>query len=755
MWKTGLAALAAVVVGQFVPWGGKALAQGEQATRLLQFGTSAATGTEALTGVSRLTMQTLPVPEAARPAILSTILRSNTVSTFVAGPQDLGGNTEQLFLSLTGAVVPGALPALAADGASPPAMAIDVGGEVLTLDDFGSRLAAMVAAVAPQHRQIAFFRLDDPGNQFAAHVTAFQQAIAASGFAMVVAEIGARTPDCALGVDPVTALVAGLADRQPFGDGDGRTSAAEAAAWLGDALARPGRRLGACNTSYALVVRSDPDPSGAVALTAPGVGAPDLDAQLYRESFEAKFLMGSADTARVGAYLDSCVHCPNERELAAELALLRQQEVTRQLETAIWDDIRSDTVPDRLRIYLDNCQLCEHRDAAQGLIDGMAVRDAARAAEDAAFRAAAEARDLAALRAYGSGCVACDHKDQAAQLVAQIESDAVYRAERTALDAALAARDRAALEGWLASCSTCDGKPEAEAALTDLIQAETLIGPCVAAAGLRQHGGPRQLGAIDLDKARAVCGAATAALPADARLKVIAARIDQAEGQGLAALAAYDAGVAAGVPEAHGLAAYLRFSPADGEAPDYAKAAALARGGAALGDWLSQEILMLLYSRQLVDGHTPEEAVAMARGVAVEGNEVGQFFLGYFLLNGIGVQANPAEAKDWLQKAADAGYVRAQPFLAEIHERGSVGPADPELAASLILGAVEAGDAVALTRLTDQLGERPPEVIRAVQQMLRDKAAYSGRVDGLNGPGTVRAVRAYADALRQQGGVQP
>jgi peptidoglycan hydrolase-like protein with peptidoglycan-binding domain len=42
-------------------------------------------------------------------------------------------------------------------------------------------------------------------------------------------------------------------------------------------------------------------------------------------------------------------------------------------------------------------------------------------------------------------------------------------------------------------------------------------------------------------------------------------------------------------------------------------------------------------------------------------------------------------------------------------------------------------------------------VVRIVQQNLRDLGMFSGRADGIAGPGTVRAVRDYVDSLKQQG----
>ncbi|MCA0921174.1 peptidoglycan-binding domain-containing protein [Pseudooceanicola nanhaiensis] len=698
-------------------------------------------------------MPRLPTEDQAKVAFLSTILRSNTISTFVANSDELGGNTDQLFVTLDGAISlsdPGSAPA---DGTVAPqsGLAIDIGGEEMALDEFGNRLSGVIKAVAPEYRQIAFFRLSDPANVFAAHVTEFQKTVASSGFAMVVAEIGARAEGCGPAVEPATALVAGLADRQPFGDGDGQTSAAEASRWLTDALARPGRRNADCGNTYALVVRADAEDGKTVALSVPGALSRDLESQVYFESFEAKFLLGSGETDKVGAFLEDCVFCPNERELTDELALRRQEEMKRQLEAEIWAGIREDAMPDRLQIYLSNCQLCEFRDEAETAIAEIAARDAARAAEAADFRRFAELRDLTWLRGYATGCVACDFRDEARTLITTIEADAAYRVETASLLDALESRDRTALETWLETCATCDRRDEAEAELAALIEAETLIGPCVAAAGLPQFGGPRQLADINRSAAREACDAAVAALPANPRLKVIAARIDQADGMLEAAKAAYDEGVGADVSEAYGLSAYMRFNPPAGQGPDFEAAAALARGGAAKGDWLSKEILMLLYSRNLVAGHDQSEAALIAADAAEDGNIVGEFFLGYFKLNGIGLPVDEQGAYDSLKLAADKGYVRAKPFLAEIYERGDAISADPDKAAELLLSGLKERDSVAVARLTDQLGERPSLVIRAIQQKLQDEGVYSGRVDGLNGPGTVGAIRAYADSFRQQG----
>jgi hypothetical protein len=728
------------LLGLVVP--GLTLAQdGMPAARLLQIGPEPSVAAADVPGVSVLSLAGLPEPEAARGAFLSTVLRSNLVSTLVAGPQDLGGTTGQLFLALQGRV--GLAPA--AEGAG--GLTVDVGGTTLAAAEFGGRLRAMVDAVAPAQRQVALFRLEDPDSLFAGHVADFQQAVAASGFALVVVEVGQRPAACRTGADPLVAMAAGLADHVPFGNGDGQTSLAEAADWLTAALARPGLRSAACRDTYAVIVQATEAPDRPVALSVAGALTPVVGAVVQREGFEAKFLLGSDDTSKVAAFLDNCVFCPSERDLHARLDLLRQAEVTRSMEAAIWEDIRRDATPERLQIYLSNCRLCAMRTEAEGLIAAMAAADAAREAEAAAFRRSAGARDLAALRGYVETCVVCADRAAAVALVTEIESDAAVQAEAAALDAALAAQDRAALESWVQTCVTCDRKPAATTELARLTAAQALVAPCLAAAGLPQVGGPRQVSAIVPRLARKACNAALAELPRDARLRVVAARIDQAEGRIDAARAVYDAALAEGVPEAHGLAAYLRFNPPRGTAPDPETAAALARGGAALGDWLSKEVLIQLYTRQMVTGHDPAEALPIARDLAAQGDVAGQFHLGYLLLSGIGAPPDPAQAAGWLERAVAGGHVRARVFLAEILEQGRGVPADPLRAADLMWSALEARDGVALIRLTDQLGDRPAEVIRDIQQRLRDAGAYNGRIDGFYGPGTARAVRAWADTL--------
>jgi hypothetical protein len=154
--------------------------------------------------------------------------------------------------------------------------------------------------------------------------------------------------------------------------------------------------------------------------------------------------------------------------------------------------------------------------------------------------------------------------------------------------------------------------------------------------------------------------------------------------------------VAEGLPQAHGLAAYLRFSPADGSAPDVETAAKLAEAGALLGDWLSKEILILLYSRDMVPAIPPTRPWPLARDIGAEGRCGGAVLPGLFPAKRHRHRSRRYRSVQWLAQAADAGYVRAQPFLSEMYEQGRAVTADAERAAALLWSALKAGDAVAL-----------------------------------------------------------
>ncbi|WP_010137452.1 sel1 repeat family protein [Oceanicola sp. S124] len=269
-----------------------------------------------------------------------------------------------------------------------------------------------------------------------------------------------------------------------------------------------------------------------------------------------------------------------------------------------------------------------------------------------------------------------------------------------------------------------------------------------------QLGGPRLLSQMDQPAALSACEALLAEFPGDGIGLTLRGRIAQAAGDLAAARQGYEAGMQSGVPMAFGMAGYLAFDPPRG-APDIDRAEALARQGAEAGDWLSRQLLVLLYSQNMTPGKGVEDALGIAEATAREGDPVSQYFHGYFLLAGNGPtgRPDPEAARPWLSQAAEAGYLPAMTLLAETLETAvAADPGAAETAAGLYLRALQAGDGAARDRLTVQLRERNRAVVRAVQARLQQDGIYRGGLDGLPGPGTIAAVETFAAAA--EGGAQ-
>ncbi|MDR9394917.1 MAG: hypothetical protein RI571_11505 [Roseovarius sp.] len=697
--------------------------------------------------LSVLQFPALPPVEAAKDQVLAALLRSNPVSTFLASPGEITAQTDALYIVMNLSLAE----ASGTEGAQQDAM-VQVGPDRMEMSTLHSRFDALISALNPAARQIAFLHVDDPDNRLPAMIDAFRSGLKATGLGMTVIMVNARKDECAGDRPPLEyAVLGGLADRAPFGDDDGRTDAAEASAWISRALARNAERGHPCAAGYSLILRGD-DASDRVLIDhgdKPLI--PALDSAVYLESFEALFLRGAEKAGPIRDYLESCTYCPHERELSNRMRDIAEHQLALELETDIWNRIREDETPDRYEVYLDNCRLCTYRDEAEARLARIAEIRAARDAEKAAFDRLAAARDLNGLRDWLETCVACDQRAQAETLLDDILSDERLQEENEALKAALRAKNAERIRGWLETCDLCAAQDEARAGLARMQEEAEAARPCQRAAGLPQNGGPRLLAAIDTDAARATCRAITARYPNSPVAITTLGRVAQAEGDAEAARAAYATGIEAGLPQAYGLGAYLAFSPGGDRNPDYAKAERLARDGYERGDWLSGEVLTLIYLRELVEGRSATDALPIARAQAADGNPVAQFFMGYFHNTGTAVEKSVTRAADWFTRAVDQGYLHANSFLAGILERGAEGtPADVERATELYWQALAAGDSTARQRLTDQIDDRPADVVRGIQARLRDEGIFNGLVDGIAGPRTAGAVARFASLQDQE-----
>lgn len=626
---------------------------------------------------------------------------------------------------------------------------LSLGGEALSIPGFAQRLAATADAFDARDRRVVFLEIADPDTVFPSAMKAIRAALDPLGFDMQVVTISTGTDhDCAGGQPLALSIASGLADRVPFGNGDGATTLAEAETYLDGALRRAVKR--GCGPDYNLIFKARDD-AETVVVAQPLSPAPAVEDSLARETVEAMFLEGTENASALADYLAACTYCPGEATLTARLETMAARARNAKLEDAIWAEIREDPVRERLATYVDHCTLCLHSDEALTRIEQLDAAAEATENERRAFLAARGARDLAGLRAYVETCVACAHADEARALIAQMEADGAYRAERALLSEAIETEDPDKLEAYLADCAVCDGAQEAREMRDRLATLAKLRAPCLALAGLPQMGGPRKLEDIDQAQAVAVCGEVAQAFPDDGLVRVILGRIAQAAGNFEAAATAYADGMEKHVPAAFGLAAYSEYTPPDGGPIDPARVEEIALQGAQLGDWLSQEVLSVLYSKNLLPGKSGHEAFEAAMKVAAEGDPLAQYFVGHYYLTGVGTEASAEKAAQWFQKAMDAGYAPARPKLAELYEQGSAGAARPELAAELYWSALGQGDAATAQRLTTELASRSAEVVRIIQGKLREQGLYRGAVDGVPGPGTEAAIRAYAESIGSRG----
>lgn len=682
-----------------------------------------------------LRLDGLPAADAAKKEVFAAQLRASPVSTFVTTLDTAEMNFDQLHLVSAVDFVPGE-----------NTFSLRVGEQTLELEEFSTRVQAVVDAFDPKHRRIAFLTIEDATESLPLAVSDLQTALNGIGFDMLVILVNSgKEASCTSDTLPALhySVLTGLADATPFGDGDGISQVGEVESFLRAALSRQVARESSCAPSYSMILKASADPDVPLVTTSSLVSFPDQKSALHNESFEAMFLLGSNDKSALEQFLDTCVYCPNESDLEGRLRTMNEYELTSKLEAQIWERVKNDETDTRLKIYLENCTLCAYREEVSAAITRISQVAAATKAEQTTFKAATENRDLTALQSYVADCVACEFKQEAQSAIADIQADVVYQQDVALRNEALALGTLDALKTYLANCSLCSDRDLIEARYAEARTRQAARQPCLELAGLPQMRGPRRIEDINVSKAREACQAFAANYPDDGLVRTIQGRISQAEGNISAAETAYAFGVEAAVPAAYGFTAYLHYAPADGAEPDLIKAEQLASEGALRGDWLSKEILSVLYSRNLIDGKTPEDAVKLAREIASEGNELGAFLIGSYYLTGNGVEQNDAEAANWLTKAVQGGYRNADIYLAELIEAGRGVEKDTSKAADLFWDAMLAGNKLAYARLTDDLALRDSEVILRIQERLVDEGIYRGRVDGRAGAGTRRAIETY------------
>ncbi len=579
--------------------------------------------------------------------------------------------------------------------------------------------AAIEALIVPEDRAAMVVSVSDAEGSLAADAKALTDALTSLKFGVTVVRVMASA-QC--GDDTLTQhLLSGIPDRAPFGDGDGTLTAPEAAQYAAAHLARAAIRGGDCAPSFSLILPADE------ARVLASVLPETADPRLAGERFEAAVLSRSHDASAIDTFLSSCTYCPAAEDLTHRQAKIEAQVALTELEDSIWGRIKDDSAPERFESYIETCTFCLHQDAAETALARLGTGGAPR-----------------------PGPAGPDASVEEGLALAAPSTGPLGDSEAEALQTALASGDPVLIQSYLDNCTTCAGKPELTEALRKAHRREALRQPCVLAAGVPQLGGPRKLDDIAIDTALNACRAALDAFPNDPVTRTVMGRIAQAAGDREAAERAYVLGMADNVPSAYGLAAYLIYTPETGPTAPVSQVESLAAEGAKRGDWLSMELLSVLYSKGLVRGKDDTDAFDLVMRAAEDGNTLAQFFVGYYYLEGMGVARDETAAAQWLERAVRMGYTPANAYLAGLLETGSGTAPAPDRAAELYWRALVEGDPMARTRIVRDLDDRDRAVVRFVQGKLRDANVYYGQIDGIVGRGTRRAIETFAQQVADQ-----
>lgn len=204
----------------------------------------------------------------------------------------------------------------------------------------------------------------------------------------------------------------------------------------------------------------------------------------------------------------------------------------------------------------------------------------------------------------------------------------------------------------------------------------------------------------------------------------------------------------------------------DGVERDYAAASNWLREAAIQGVANAQYNLGVLYERGLGVTKDDVRALLWYHSAAEQSHPLAQYNLGNFYLQGRGIPLSYAEAVHWFKAASEQGVAKATYNLAVLTEDGLSMKADKKRALELYEKAAEAGDPSAAARLavlrkSDTEKAKPKPAIFAdtantqaegatlgttvsdIQTVLLQDGLYTGRVDGIAGPKTRTAIRAY------------
>ncbi len=174
----------------------------------------------------------------------------------------------------------------------------------------------------------------------------------------------------------------------------------------------------------------------------------------------------------------------------------------------------------------------------------------------------------------------------------------------------------------------------------------------------------------------------------------------------------------------------------------YSDAFRAAMTGADLGSGQAMAIVGSMYQNGKYVSQDAPEALRWLEKAGFAGNVVAMHFAAAMHLHAQGVPYNAQAAAEWYQAAADHGSSEAMANLGILYDNGQGVPYDPEEASANLMAGLAMGSPKAQQVLLGNPNQLSPHTRIAVQRILQNDGLYSGALDGVFGPQTLRALRA-------------
>lgn len=178
--------------------------------------------------------------------------------------------------------------------------------------------------------------------------------------------------------------------------------------------------------------------------------------------------------------------------------------------------------------------------------------------------------------------------------------------------------------------------------------------------------------------------------------------------------------------------------------PDPERAHALLEAAASLGSVDANRRLGEMTWRGDGVMRHPLKAIDYLEVAAGQGDATAMTLIAQILLSGYGVTRDEATAVSWYFRAYRAGDADAGYALALAYADGVGVTADRSKVAGFMLDAIRRGSRAALAEMKGNAEAWDIETRMDLQELLQAQGFYQGKIDGVYGPGTLRALDAAA-----------